>query len=89
MVNFTTRRQYSDATCIIQPNEHPFLEHETVVRYDGSQVLSAAQVELVNRTGSRRQHQRVSQVLLERIRRGALDSPQTPDKVKTFLQNRP
>lgn len=83
--HFTTRRRYSDTTCIIHPGEHPFVIVETVVKYDqahqcpaGSGV--AAFESLMKRCDP------LSAELFKRVFQGALDSPQTPDKIKNILR---
>jgi hypothetical protein len=74
IVNFTTRRNDSDAACILQANEHPFVHHETCVNYGGAKVVSNAQIEILLKKGLLTHHASVSTELLQRIREGAASS---------------
>jgi hypothetical protein len=84
--HFTTLRRRSDTTCILKPGEHTFFKSATCVRYDQAQICQAGpQLEALERLIEKR-FEPLSDELLTRVRRGALDSPQTPDKVKAALQ---
>ncbi|MFL5384357.1 MAG: hypothetical protein ACJ8GN_17690 [Longimicrobiaceae bacterium] len=41
-VFLTTRRPYSDPACILAPGDHPFIRHETAVRYNSPVRWTAA-----------------------------------------------
>lgn len=84
--HFTTRRPYSDQTCIIRPGEHAALDRETVVRYDQAHICPADRVRNLENVITQRQ-ERLSEELLARIIQGAIDSPQTPDKIKNALES--
>lgn len=83
--HFTTRRKYSDNTCVIQPGEHSFVQQETVVRYDQAHICAADRVQFLESVITRHLEP-LSGNLLARIRQGALNSPQTPEKIKTALR---
>jgi hypothetical protein len=84
--HFTTRHRRSDPTCIIQPGEHPFIVRETAVRYDQAQICEAGPALEALERSIERKFEPLSAELLTRVRKGALDSPQTPDKIKTALK---
>ena len=86
LAHFTTRRTYTDDTCVIQPGEHPFVKKETIVRYDQAYVCPAANLASLERIIIRKLEP-LSGELLARILRGALSSPQTPDKIKNLIRN--
>jgi hypothetical protein len=84
--HFTTLRRRSDTTCILKPGEHSFFKLETSVRYDQAQICQAGpQLEALERLIEKR-FEPLSKDLLARVKQGALDSPQTPDKVKAALR---
>jgi hypothetical protein len=76
IVNFSTRRADSDPGCVLQPGEHPFLQHETCVNYAGAKVVSFAQITTLLQAGKMSSHAAVSPILLKRVRDGAADSTQ-------------
>lgn len=84
--HFTSRQRRSDMTCVIRAGEHSFFDRETVLRYDQAYVCSAETgVAALERLITRR-FEPLKPELLARIVQGALDSPQTPDKIKTLLK---
>jgi hypothetical protein len=85
LCHFTTLRARSDRTCIIEPGEHPFFRHPSVPRYDQIHVCPADRMDALQSSISK-QLQPFSDSLLERVRQGALASPQTPDKYKAILR---
>lgn len=86
LCHFTSRTRRSDPTCIIQPGEHPFIVRETAVRYDQALICeSGPALEALERSIEKR-FEPLSKELLARVIKGALDSPQTPDKVKQALR---
>ncbi|HEY4839585.1 MAG TPA: hypothetical protein VIH72_13305 [Candidatus Acidoferrales bacterium] len=85
LCHFTTRRRHSDPTCVIQPGEHSFVVVETAVRYDQTYFCSDAGLQALERDIVKR-FEPLSAALLQKVRRGALDSPQTPDKIKNALR---
>jgi hypothetical protein len=85
LCHFTTRQRRSDTTCIIQPGEHSFFDRETVLRYDQAHVCSGEGLAALERLIMKR-FEPLGADLLARVIRGALDSPQTPDKIKALLR---
>lgn len=85
--HFSTRRRRSDATCVVTPGEHPFVDRETIVRYDQAHICPAERLENLRRVITRNMEP-LPPELLARIRQGAIDSPQTPDFIKNCLRNR-
>jgi hypothetical protein len=78
--------RHSDTTCVIEANEHPFVDRRTVVRYSAAQICcEGQQLDALERCIEKK-FDPVSPDLLKRIIQGALNSPQTPDKVKNALK---
>jgi len=74
LVNFTTLRADSDQACVLQPGEHPFVQHKTCVNYAGAKVVSKAAIDKLMKAGLLTAHASVSAALLKRIRDGAAAS---------------
>lgn len=83
--HFTTRRRYSDCTCVVVKDEHPFIEKDTVVKYDQAYVCPPDRIINLKNVITKNL-ENLSNSLLARIRQGALDSPQTPDAIKELLK---
>ena len=89
LCHFTTRRRFSDPTCIVYKGEHEFfVEPESAVRYDQVHNCSGEGLAALERMIMKRLAP-LSAELLARVRKGALDSPQTPDKMKEMLKPKP
>ena len=89
LCHFTTCNKRSDRTCIIREGEHPFFNKaESVVRYDQVYVCSAGTALQALESLITRRLEPLSADLLQRVKEGALDSPQTPDKIKAILKSR-
>ena len=88
MCHFTTCHRRSDRTCVIRQGEHPFFDKsESVVRYDQIIVYAPGQqLEALGRLIAKR-FEPLSPELLERVKRGALNSPQTAEKIKQLLES--
>lgn len=86
IVNLTTRWPGRDDSCIIQPGEHPFVQHETIVEYQHSRLLDAEQKTALERFGIKKFSEPVSEALLLKIQRGAIASQFTPQKIQALIQ---
>ena|ERR1700737_4169877 len=84
LCHFTTRRSYSDSTCIIKAQEHSFIGAETAVRYDQAYICCGDGLDALERIIVKH-YEPLKADILERVRKGAFDSPQTPDKIKAAL----
>ncbi len=87
LVNATTRRSTSDATCVLHPNVHPRIKNESVIEYGRAFVCRARDlVELPSEWPDL--YHRVedaSPLLLRRIQEGGLLSPRLADKHRQLL----
>ncbi len=87
LVNATTRRDTSDTTCVILPNEHPRIKNESVIEYGRAIVCRARDLvelpsvwpDLYCRVED------ASPSLLRRIQDGGLLSPRLADKHRQLL----
>lgn len=73
---FSTRRQNSDASCVVLPGEGApdFIEHESIILYRETLELTAFAIQDATKRGYCTPMGSVSEDLLERILRSALKS---------------
>jgi hypothetical protein len=87
IVGLETNRGRSDTTVILRQGDHPFIQHETSVRYSGAKIVSAdTLIQLVDR-GIAIPKDPCSPKLLERIRQGLLRSPHTTNEILEHYRN--
>lgn len=84
IVNLTTQRTHSDTTVVLQPNEHAFVQHPTVVFYADARIVDAKHLVALMEAGAFPAHQDCSPAILLKIQQGLCVSPHTPQKVKAF-----
>ena len=84
MVNITSWRTGSDETCIIWPEEHPFIKGQSVVFYQKASMVKESNIALIKRNG--RALEPLSDRLLTKICEGICKSDQTPTQVKEFYR---
>ena len=75
IVNLTSWREDTDQSCILQPGDHPYVEHKTCVHYPGSKIVAQRDLDRLLATGKIVSHIPVGPALLDRIREGAIRSP--------------
>jgi hypothetical protein len=88
IVNLTTRRDGSDLTVILKPGDRAFIKHETVVNYSDARIVQAGALLSFLALQRDARNDDCSGELLARIKQGLLDSPFTPNKVKTYCSER-
>jgi hypothetical protein len=79
----TTKRGYTDQTCILDVGDHPFIRHPTSVDYKVCSLWRAAKIQEYVDTGVAKPRARMDAAVLERIRAGFFKAGRLPD---TFLQ---
>jgi len=91
-VNITTKREDSDSTVILQPGEHGFIKHESVVHYEDARWMPMKQVcALVDGASTRIVCERsyaCTYALMDKVKNGLLASKRTPIGIKTFCQSK-
>jgi hypothetical protein len=89
-VNVTTQRSHSDTTCVLNAGDHPFVKHPSVVYYQDAREIDLALVDRAIASGIKNfvctAHAPCSAALLERIRKGLIDSKQTPKGIKALCR---
>jgi hypothetical protein len=86
VVSITTRRARSEPLVILNPGDHPFIQHESVVAYRYSEITSLAVIEQAIQSKKAKERETVAAELLRRIQRGLLDSDFTPNGVRYFAK---
>lgn len=74
-----------DGTCILQPNEHVWLRHESYVLYRSAQIIEAERLESGIAAGEILERDDFNAQTFLRIRNGINNSPHTKRKVKRFM----
>ena len=88
IVNFTSFRGggvYHDPACIVEKDEHPYLMHRSWIRYEDAMLVPAKGLREIFRRSLLRRHEPVSEALLARIRRGAVESENVPLKCRQAI----
>ena len=88
-VNVTTRQSHSETTVVLQPGDHPFIRHESVVHYADADFLNMEMIDRVLSTTTKQRfvcqpHARCSPELLKRIQNGLLASKLAKRKIKDY-----
>lgn len=86
VVSVTTRRRHSETLVVLQPGDHPFIRHESVVSYRYSELCWVDAIEAAIAGGSARKREAIAPELLRRIQEGLLDSDFTPNGVRQFVR---
>jgi hypothetical protein len=85
-VGCTTHRPPCDESCILEPGDHPFIRHKSVLDFRVTTVETADSILAMVESGTWTPQQRVSPSVLQRMIDGALASPRTKDAFKTTLR---
>ena len=84
VINMTTDRGI-DPSCILNAGDHPFVGHQTCMRYDMARTVQNSELERFASSGTITLHEPVSEELLDRIRQGAAMSNYIPLGCKQML----
>lgn len=92
-VNVTTLKLICDKTVILQPGEHPFIKHPSLILYSDAQKLDVRHIEAaLNAAASEiivcKSQAQCGPELLKRIQDGVLTSKATPKDVKEYCKQK-
>ena len=92
-VNITSRSGYSEAAVLVQPSEHPFVKHESVINYRDACELDLGKVFQVLTTKTPQRfafgiYDPCSPELLRRIQDGLLSSPHVSKRIKEYCSRK-
>lgn len=85
IVSFTTYREGKDATCVLQPGDHPFIKHQTAVDYGRAVDAPNAGLDACADRGELVLQEPLRPDILQRIRHGAAESPFIPEGCRMIL----
>jgi hypothetical protein len=86
--NATTKQDDSDTTCVLQPGDHPFIIHESIIAYGRGQLITEPIFAALQRAGCSLK-QKASDELVVRIREGAIKSNFTSPKLQAIILQNP
>ena len=84
IVNLTTLGHLCDRTVILHFGEHPSITHDSIVRYQDAQIVTANAVDAAIRGKAAFLRSPCSQEMLEKVVKGIQDSPETPIGIQKF-----
>ena len=83
-----TTRRHTDGTLILDIGDHPFVKHESSVHYSSAQEFKVRAILREVSRGRCHLRESMSSNLLERVRRGLLDSPYTVHAIRDYCAER-
>ena len=79
IVNMTTvRNRFHDPACVLNAGDHREVKHQTYMNYRDSRIVRNSALEAQLSTGQIAVNEKVSECVLDRIRRGAASSDYIP-----------
>jgi hypothetical protein len=91
-VNVTTLKIICDKTVTLQPGEHPFIKHPSIILFSDAQKLDIRNIEAALNAESMivvcKAQTRCSPTLLKRIQDGVLLSKGTPKHIKEYCRQK-
>jgi len=84
--NITSLRPGIDTTCVLEPTDHPSVDHKSVIYYArGMLITSDMQEQLDDERQRFMPGAQASAALIKKIQQGALESLQTPRNLKAII----
>jgi hypothetical protein len=87
IVGLSSEAPGKDLTVRLRVGDHPFIRKPTIVFYPDAHLKRVEDIVNAVRNADATFHDDCSEDLLERIRRGLLDSPATPRRVKAYVRD--
>ena len=86
IVMVVTVRGHTDKTVTLQAGEHPFIKHDSQLDYANAKPMPANAILGNIKSGRWRPQPDMSRDLLDRVRRGLLESPRTPNFIVEYCK---
>jgi len=86
LVNITTLRNAQDQTVTLGPTDHPFVRHQSAIRYSDAQFADVRTLRHDLASGIIVAHQPCSPATLRLVQDGIYASPYTPKKIQNFCR---
>jgi len=81
-----TKEKYTDDTVVLQVGDHPFVKHPTAVQFATASYYFDGKIARALENGTCHQRASLSDEVLNRVRRGLLDSPFTVNDVRAYCR---
>lgn len=79
IVNVTTFDTYKDKTCVLDPDDHPWIKHRSCVNFSGARQVSTKQLTALEAGGKLLMEQPLSFLLYRQVfLKAAIESQQIP-----------
>ena len=86
IANVTTLQESADQTVILRKGNHPFIHHDSVVRFGDARIVKMNSIKAQLTAATIQPREACSKELLAEIQAGVLASDHTPRKVITFCR---
>ena len=87
IVNFTSWRQGEDESCVLNKDDHPYIQHRTYISYRDARVVSLAKLEELESRNLITRKETLDSDILARVREGAMVSRFVKLKIRKILED--
>jgi hypothetical protein len=87
-VMMRTVTRFTDSTVILQPGDHPFIKHDLAIQYSNAQRFNVERLTRAMHSGRCHLRDTMSPELLDRVRRGLLESLYTVHAVRDYCKSK-
>jgi mRNA-degrading endonuclease toxin of MazEF toxin-antitoxin module len=85
IVNVSTVREKTDTTCILRRGDHPFIKHDSYVRFRSAKKALVEELDVLIKARRLRPHQPADAAMVERIRAAASAALEFPEDLRPLL----
>ncbi|HEV7925063.1 MAG TPA: hypothetical protein VGR14_06900 [Verrucomicrobiae bacterium] len=85
IVNVSTLRLNAETTCVVQAGDHPFIKHDSYVRYGSARKVRVTDLAEAVKKGLLKPNQAASKAFLAKVRAGAKASPFLATELRALL----
>lgn len=85
-VSVTTQRKYSETLVALDVGDHPRITRPSVIAFAYSKIRTIARLEEMIQSYDCKKKAPMDEAILDRCRKGALESDNTPNEVRNFLE---
>lgn len=85
-VSVTSKHKYSETLVTLNDGDHPRITHPSVIAFTYSRIRTIAKLEAMINSYDCKKKAPMEESILDRCRKGALESDNTPNDVRMFLE---
>lgn len=85
-VPVTTQRRHSETIVMLDKGDHPRIKHPSVISFTHSRIRTLASIDALIKSYDATKKPPMDESVLKRCREGALESDNTPNDVRSFLE---